>query len=151
VLFHKESLQEKETMQGSFPERYPNWREVYAALTQPPQHRSTTAVTDELLAEHLQLLAGECLQTVQARDRFFIILKAYVAQPGRTPEHQALVEDWAAVALKTFSQGSSQLLELSIMRLMRLQREALRQPPIIHAPQPQAVPPQSLLQRLLGS
>jgi hypothetical protein len=140
-------------MQPSMPERYPNWREVYGALTQSPQHQGDHDATDELLAAHLRRLESQCIQTLQARDRFYGDLKAYVEQPGRTPDHQTLVEEWGTVALKAFSQGSAWHLQLAIDRMLKAHREQRDRPVSIHSLQQPGLTrqqPQSLAQRLLG-
>jgi uridine phosphorylase len=139
-------------MQPSMPERYPNWREAYGALAQSP-HRGDHEATDELLEAHLRRLQSQVLQTLQARDRFYGDLKAYVEQPGRTPDHQMLVEEWGAVALKAFSQGSASHLQLAIERMLKTHREQRDRPVSIHSPQqPRQTrqQPKSLAQRLLG-
>jgi hypothetical protein len=127
-------------------ERYPNWRQVYGALTQAPQYHSNQAATDELLAANLDLLLGQTLQTVQAQDRCFAALKAYIAQAGREPDHQTFVEHASAAALKAFSQSSAHYLELAIMRSVKAQREVLSQQVIIQQPPEQ----QPIIRRLLG-
>jgi hypothetical protein len=92
-------------------------------------------------------------QTLQARDRFYGDLKAYVEQPGRTPDHQTLVEEWGTVALKAFSQGSAWHLQLAIDRMLKAHREQRDRPVSIHSLQQPGLTrqqPQSLAQRLLG-
>jgi hypothetical protein len=131
----------------SLRHRLRSWRNVVDDSALSPHHRGTTGVTDELLEEHFRQLEGQCRQFLQARDRNFLAVQAYVSQPGRTPANQALAEDWAAVALKTFNQSSFNLWQLAIMRLMKAQREGAQPPVIIHTP-PQ---PKPLLKRLLGS
>jgi hypothetical protein len=124
-----------------------SWRQDYGELTQSPQHRGDHDATDELLEAHLQRLQSQVLQTLQARDRFYFDLKAYIEKEGRSPDHQTLVEEWGAVALKAFSQGSAYHLREAIERMLKAQREQRVQPVVVHPPQQ----PPSLLQRLLGS
>jgi len=133
-------------MQPSMPERYPNWRQVYGELTQSPQHRGDYGATDELLAASLARLEAQTLQVLAARDRNYVAVKAYVEQEGRTPDHQAYMENAGAGSLKTFSHHSATLQELAILGVVKVLRDALSQPVIIHRP-PERQPTR---RRLLG-
>jgi hypothetical protein len=134
-------------MQPSLPEQYPNWRQIYGALVQTPQHRGNPGATDELLAAHLGLLHNQCIQLVQARDRYYASLKAYVEQEDRPADQQAFVENAGAVSLKAFTQASAHYLELAMLRSKQAQREEARVRPVsIHPP----LEHQSFLKRLLG-
>jgi hypothetical protein len=130
------------------------WRQVYGELAQSPQHWGDHEATDELLEAHLRRLQSQVLQTLQARDRFYFQLKAYIEKAGRTPDHQTLVEEWGAVALKAFSQGSAYHLGEAIERMLKAQREQRVRPVVVHSPQQPSQPrqqPTSVLHRLLGS
>jgi hypothetical protein len=74
------------------PKRLSSWRDVYEEQTQSP-HWDEFSATDELLEAHLRRLESQVFQTLQARERFYFQLKAYVEQEGRTPDHQTLVEE----------------------------------------------------------
>jgi hypothetical protein len=139
-------------MQPLRPERYPNWREAYGALAQSPQ-RGEYDAPDELLEAHLRRLQSQVLQTLQARDRFYFALKTITEQAGRSPDHQVLVEEWGATALKAFSQGSSYHLREAIERMLKAWRQERDRPVGVHSPQQPSQPrqqPQSVVKRLLG-
>jgi hypothetical protein len=141
-------------MAHDFQQRPSSWRQVYGELAQSPQQRGEYDATDELLAAHLERLHHQCLQTLQARDRFYVALKTITEQAGRTPDHQTLVEEWGAVALEAFSQGSAYHLQAAIERMLKAQRQQSGQPVTIHSPQQPQQPrqqPKSLVARLLGS
>jgi hypothetical protein len=133
-------------MAPDFRHRISSWRQVYGELAHAP-HGDEWGAPDELLETHLELLHNQCIQLVQARDRYYAGVKAYVEQQGRPADQQAFVENAGAASLKAFTQSSALDLQLAILRSERAQREAARvRPVIIHAP-PQ---PQSLVERLLG-
>jgi hypothetical protein len=135
-----------------FEERLSSWRQVAGLVPQPLQHQGDHDATDELLEAHLQRLQSQCLQTLQARERFCVDLKVIIEQPGRSPDLQTLVEEWGAVALKAFSQGSAYQLQLAIERMLKAHREQRVQPVSIPSPQQPSQTrqqPTSLLHRLL--
>jgi hypothetical protein len=70
-------------MTHDFQRRLSSWRHVAREAEQSTQRWSEYDATDELLAAHLQRLHHQCLQTLQARDRFYFALKAYVEQGGQ--------------------------------------------------------------------
>ncbi len=140
-------------MEPDIYHRLSSWRQVVDAAEYSAQHWDEPDRTDDLLEAHLRRLESQTIQTLQARDRFYGALKGYVEQPGRTPDHQTLVEEWGAVALKAFSQGSASHLQLAIERMLKTHREQRDRPVSIHSPQqPRQTrqQPKSLAQRLLG-
>jgi hypothetical protein len=140
-----------EAMLPQRPQRFSSWRQVVAEeLT---QFHGEYGATDELLEAQLQRLESQCLQTLQARDRFYGALKAYVEQGNRSPDHQTLIEEWGATALKAYSQGSSYHLQRAIERMLKVWRQEGDRPVNIHSPQQPSQTrqqPKSLAQRLLG-
>jgi hypothetical protein len=141
-------------MEDDIYHRLSSWRQVVHEGEYSSQHWDESAIFDELLEAHLRRLESQTIQTLQARDRFYGQLKAYVEQGGRTPDHQILVEEWGAVALKAFSQGSAYHLQQAIERMLKAWREQRNQPVSIHSPQQPIQTrqqPKSLAQRLLGS
>jgi hypothetical protein len=133
-------------MQPSMPERYPNWRQAYGELAQSPQQRGDNGATDELLAASLARLHSQTLQVLAARDRNYVAVKAVVEQEGRTPDHQAYMENAGAASLKTFSHHSAALQELAILGEVKALRNAVTRPVVIHRP-PERQPTR---RRLLG-
>jgi hypothetical protein len=121
-------------MQPAMPERYPNWRQVYAALTQAPQHRSDDGAADELLAIALSRLEAQTLQVLAARDRNYRAVKAYVEQPGRMPDHQTYMENSGAAGIRTFTQHSQGLYEWAVQGVIKVLRDAATRPVIISKP-----------------
>jgi hypothetical protein len=140
-------------MEPNIHHRLSSWRQVVHEGEYSAQHWDEPAIFDELLEAHLRRLQSQCLQTLQARDRFYGDLKAIIEQAGRTPDHQTLVEEWGAVALKAFSQGSASHLREAIERMLKAQREQRVRPVSIHSPQQPGQTrqqPKSLAQRLWG-
>jgi hypothetical protein len=133
------------------PQRPSSWRQVVAEeLT---QYQDEYGAPDELLEAHLRRLQSQCFQTLKARERFYFDLKAIIEQAGRSPDLQTLVEEWGAVALKTFSQGSAWHLQEAIAHMLKAQRQQRDRPVNIHSPQQSRQTrqqPQSFVQRLWG-
>jgi hypothetical protein len=141
-------------MEPEIYHRLSSWRQVVHEAEYSAQHWDESAIFDDLLEAHLRRLESQTIQTLQARDRFYGDLKAYVEQAGRTPEHQTLVEEWGAVALKAFSQGSAYHFREAIERMLKAWRQERDRPVNIHSPQQPGQTrqqPKSLAQRLLGS
>jgi hypothetical protein len=105
-------------MQSSLPERYPNWRQVYGALAQPPMNPDAVPGDTEQLRNQQARIASLCLSSVQQHELFVAELKAFVTQAGRDPELQQLVEDYGAYSLGVFEQNSALSLRAAIERVI---------------------------------
>ena len=134
-------------MHPYYSDQLSTWRQYAGGGEQAPQSPGDPGAPDEQLATHLRQLHSQCLQTLQARDRYYAAAQAYLGADGRTADQQAFTEHAGAASLKAFSQSSAHYLQLAIMRSVQTQREEARARPVImHAPPP----PQSLLARLVG-
>jgi hypothetical protein len=128
------------------PTRLSSWREVIANTGRSPQQPGDADMTDELLAASLARLEAQTLQVLAAIDRNYIAVKAVVEQAGRTPDHQAYMENAGAGSIKTFYHHSATLQELAILGVVKVLRDVVTRPVIIHPP-PERQPTR---RRLLG-
>jgi hypothetical protein len=131
-------------MAHDFQRRLSSWRDVAEGAEQLTQHRGDQGATDELLAASLARLEAQTLQVLAAKDRNYAATKAYVEQEGRTPDHQAYMENAGAGSLRTFSHHSATLQELAILGVVKVLRNAVTRPVVIHKP------PEPTRRRLLG-
>jgi hypothetical protein len=146
-LAHTQLEEGEEAMEPNIHHRLSSWRQVVHEGEYSAQHWDEPAITDELLETHLRLLHHQNLLVVQARDRYYASVKAYIEQESRPADQQVFVENAGAASLKVFSQASTHYLELAILRSVQAQREEARRRPVsIHPP----LEHQSFMKRLLG-